>query len=102
MPRPVKLLIAFQKQRNHILMPYIKQRRRAELNKGASPNTAGELNYSLARVIDGWLNLQGIKYDTLNTVAGVLACLSMEVYRRITSPYEDNKLHENGEVFSGL
>ena len=53
----------------------------------------------LSQHIKSFIAMNGVSYTTLNAVAGVLSCLSMEVYRRITAPYEEEKRSENGEVF---
>jgi hypothetical protein len=80
-------------------MPYIEQGVRASLADGRVPTKAGELNYSMSQLIKGFIAMNGLSYTTLNAVAGVLSCLSMEVYRRITARYEDDKMSENGDVF---
>lgn len=80
-------------------MPYIESGVRASLEQGRVPTKPGELNYLMSQLIKGYINMNGKSYTTLNAVAGVLSCLSMEVYRRITVPYENEKMSENGEVF---
>jgi hypothetical protein len=37
--------------------------------------------------------------DELYDVVGALDCTKDEMYRRLTSPYEDKKIEENGDVF---
>ena len=80
-------------------MPYINQAVRSSLEEGRKPTKPGELNYLLSQHIRSFIAMNGKSYTTLNAVAGVLACLSMEVYRRITARYEDDKMSENGDVF---
>lgn len=79
-------------------MPYIKPELREEIEE-SGPKSAGELNYIISKYIDEYIISMGKDYNTLNEVAGVLACCQMEVYRRITAPYEDTKIIKNGEVF---
>jgi len=80
-------------------MPYIPEKDREYLAYGHVPAKPGELNFLISQIIRRYLAEQGRTYTTLNTVAGVLSCLSMEVYRRITAKYEDEKMSENGDVF---
>jgi hypothetical protein len=80
-------------------MPYIEKGIRTSIADGRVPTKPGELNYAMSQLVKGYISMNGLSYTTLNAVAGVLACLSMEVYRRITARYEDDKLAENGEVF---
>jgi hypothetical protein len=80
-------------------MPYIEKGIRDSLAEGRVPTNPGELNYMISQLIKGYILMNGVSYTTLNAVAGVLSCLSMEVYRRITAPYEQKKLEESGDVF---
>jgi len=80
-------------------MPYIENGIRESLAQGRVATRPGELNYAMSQLIKGYVAMNGVSYTTLNAVAGVLACLSMEVYRRITAKYEDEKMSENGDVF---
>lgn len=36
--------------------------------------------------------------DLTNEVIGVLACVQMELYHRVTRPYEEGKIEENGDL----
>ena len=80
-------------------MPYINTAIRSSLEEGRKPTKPGELNYLLSQHIKSFIAMNGVSYTTLNAVAGVLSCLSMEVYRRITAKYEDEKCYENGDVW---
>ncbi len=59
----------------------------------------GELNYIISKIVKDTLDRQGIRYQTINSVIGVLDCCKMELYRRVASPYEDKKIKENGDVY---
>ncbi len=80
-------------------MPYIeKERRRALDDDSASPQHAGELNYVICGVIEEYIQEQSLRYQTLNDITGVLESVKQELYRRITGPYEDEKIKENGDI----
>lgn len=81
-------------------MPYITQERRVLIDTFTEfPQNVGELNYTLSQEIKYYIRGQGIKYQTYNDVIGVLECLKLEIYRRLTAPYEDRKIEVNGDVF---
>jgi hypothetical protein len=89
-------------------MPYIDQHRRLEIyyDRDAA-ETAGELNYLITDMINGFLlkaastdpPITQLKYEHINAVIGVLECAKLELYRRIAAPYEDCKKDINGEVY---
>lgn len=78
-------------------MPYINQEDRRQLRHGRLPMDAGELNYSLTRIIHAYWNTQP-KYQTANDIVGALEGAKAEFQRRILAPYEDQKILENGDV----
>ena len=81
-------------------MPYIDQDARRRLEVGGQPETAGELNYAITRLVDEYLQSRGgLRYSHLNEVIGVLECAKLELYRRLAVPYEDQKLAENGDAY---
>ena len=83
-------------------MPYIDQDARRRLEVGGQPETAGELNYAITRLVDEYLQSRGgLRYAHLNEVVGVLECAKLELYRRLAVPYEDQKLAENGDAYGG-
>ncbi len=82
-------------------MPYIPNGDRECIKLGFYPMTPGNLNYVITQIIDGYLQrLPKVNYEAINMAIGVLECAKLELYRRIASPYEDQKLHENGDVYS--
>ncbi len=90
-------------------MPYITRSRRD--TAGVPPELPGDLHYAISQLIDGYLYHQpnpyddpynGPHYQQFNDVMGVLACAQAEIYRRIIAPYEDVKIRENGDVYSGV
>ena len=69
----------------------------------ARPESAGELNYAITRLVDDYLLRQGgIRYAHLDEVIGVLECAKLELYRRLAAPYEDAKRGETGDVYRSL
>ena len=36
----------------------------------------------------------------LNAIIGALECAKLELYRRVAAPYEDDKIIENGDVYT--
>ena len=83
-------------------MPYIPQNRREHFGITCPfPLSKGELAYLITRAVVMYLDCHGIKYATLADVEGVLQTVSKEVFRRVTTPYEDKKCRDNGDVFNG-
>ncbi|RMH34263.1 MAG: hypothetical protein D6690_11010 [Nitrospirae bacterium] len=81
-------------------MPYISQNARTRLAQGGAPETPGELNYLVTRLLDGYLERKGpLSYASLNEAIGVLECAKLELYRRLAAPYEDRKRLETGDVY---
>jgi hypothetical protein len=81
-------------------VPYISAEARVRLDGGARPETAGELNYAITRLVDAYLQARGeIRYVHLNEVVGALECAKLELYRRVAAPYEDRKRDETGDVY---
>jgi hypothetical protein len=82
-------------------MPYVKNTDRGRLDRGSAPQTAGELNYAISRLIDQYIASKGgVRYAHLNEAIGVLECAKLELYRRIAAPYEDQKKAEHGDVYT--
>lgn len=87
------------------LMPYIDPRDRVLIDSfHAAPTKPGELNYIISRLIDEYLGDEEkpLGYSRYNEVVGVLECVKLELHRRFIGPYEEDKRHENGEVFDKL
>lgn len=78
-------------------MPYIKREDR--LRAIVTPKTAGELNFAITTLIQGYLNDTNRTYNDYNAVIGALESAKLEMYRRQVAPYEDQKCAENGDVY---
>ncbi len=59
---------------------------------------AGELNYLISSLLHAVIKKQGLKYDTLNKVIGVLRCVEISLNETVIIPYEKKKITENGQV----
>lgn len=86
-------------------MPYITQDARNRIEAGEAPQTAGELNYALTRLVDAYVARSAssdgrMRYHHLNEAIGVLECAKLELYRRVAAPYEDQKRQESGDVYT--
>lgn len=84
-------------------MPYINSDDRKRIDAGEAPNTAGELNYAITRLVDAFIVAQGgTRYAHINTAVGALECCKLELYRRVAAPYEDSKIEQSGDVYDSL
>jgi len=89
-------------------MPYIPEDERTELDELAGAlvtllrngNFRGKLNYFISSIAEGLIQSNGVSYSFLNDFIGVLECVKLELYRRVATPYEDEKMEENGDVFN--
>lgn len=84
-------------------MPYIPSKRRKALNEHAKAKDVGELTYVICKAVDDYLRskgrAEGLRYQYLAEAAGALANAQMEVYRRVTAPYEITKIQEHTDMF---
>jgi hypothetical protein len=84
-------------------MPYIKEYDRMyilETTIGSyTPHTVGDLNFAISTILSSYIKLNGLSYSNINNLIGVLECAKLELYRRVASPYEDEKIIENGDVY---
>lgn len=78
-------------------MPYIEKQRREEAAQ--APQSAGELNYAITRLLVDYIAFKGVNYSNINDCLGALSGASNEFYRRIAVPYEERKRSENGDVY---
>jgi len=80
-------------------MPYIKEGRREDLEAGLSMSVPGELNYKITLLLNQYMNVKGLNYQTINDILGALEGAKHEFYRRVAVPYENKKIDENGDVY---
>lgn len=88
-------------------MPYIKQDERGQYVQVVRiPQTSGQLNYLITSLCNAYLmernsddiGYVGPTYSAINEIIGALECVKLEWYRRLASPYEDEKVLENGDL----
>lgn len=60
--------------------------------------TAGDLNFMITSLCHSYMRVKGENYQTHCEIEGVLQHASKEFYRRLTTPYEDKKIEENGDI----
>jgi len=81
-------------------MPYVKPHVREDLKADdRDPLNPGELNYQLTLVCNEYIRTNGVCYQTFNDIIGALEGAKLEIYRRLTGGYEDQKIKENGDVY---
>lgn len=80
-------------------MPYLKQGDRYYVDEYQDPTQPGELTYLLTQVIRKYVNRCGPRFAIFAEVIGCLEATKLEFYRRIVAPYEDEKIHVNGDVY---
>lgn len=82
-------------------MPYIKgHNRESILKERRDPQNAGELNYLITHILTCYLEWNGVCYQSFNDIIGALEGAKLEMYRRLVAGYEDQKIEENGDVYS--
>ncbi len=59
---------------------------------------AGMLNYTISSLL-ARLSKGDVNYRNINRMIGVLECVKLELYRRLASPYADEKMQSNGDVY---
>lgn len=80
-------------------MPYIAENLRKNLELDMFPEKVGELQYCIAILINRFLWEKKQDYQDMNDVIGALSGAQMEFYRRVVAPFEDQKRHDNGDVY---
>lgn len=82
-------------------MPYIANNLREQLTH-RTPGTEGELAYEITTVLLDYVATKGLSFKTINDITGVLINVGLEFNRRVTVPYEEQKIKENGDVYGPL
>lgn len=59
----------------------------------------GNINFAVSSLVNEIVADRGESYALYNTILGALECSKLEIYRRMVSPYEDEKQKQNGDVF---
>ena len=84
-------------------MPYIPQKDRQRFDfyldaLNSNIITPGEFNYCVSRLAWDMIKRLGGNYAAHNTVIGALQCVILELYRRLTGPYENEAIAKNGDI----
>lgn len=84
-------------------MPYIKEEDRNKFSEqlellSKEIENYGDINYVITILLKNFIEKKGERYDTYNSIIGVLECAKLEMYRRNVVVYEDKKIKENGDV----
>lgn len=80
-------------------MPYISEERRDALEPwDIRPYTIGELNFVITRLCLNYIDSDP-GYADYNEIVGALECAKLEFVRRALSPYEDQAIKRNGDVY---
>jgi hypothetical protein len=85
------------------LMPYIAKGVRESIDSHLdllveNLHAAGDLNYAITRIAAKYLLSKGLNYAEINDVAGVFQKVAAEFDARVTRPYEDLKIWQNGDI----
>lgn len=56
----------------------------------------GDINYVFSRILGGLMGQ--VSYGKIAIITGVLENIKQEFYRRVSVPYEDKKIAENGDI----
>ena len=85
-------------------MPYISKESKDKFQKALQNlptfENSGELNYFISSVLNMHIVAKGLNYENINNVVGVLSCVKSEFYHRVATPYEIQKMKENGDIYS--
>lgn len=79
-------------------MPYIRLSDKKALDT-RGPETPGELNYLITKLILQYVKEHGQGYQIYNDAVGALECAKLELYRRRIADYEEGKKATNGDVY---
>ncbi len=80
-------------------MPYLTLEDRKNILKTWKPTKPGELNFLITElVLRYWTNGEQ-NYQCLNDILGGIEGAKLEMYRRLAVPYENSKIHSNGDCY---
>ncbi len=82
-------------------MPYVTSEKRDYLKVSLkhAAQKPGELNYQITQVLLAYLRENQLNYTAINDILGALEGAKLEFYRRVAVHYEEDKRHENGEIY---
>lgn len=85
-------------------MPYIDKDDRDGLwpESRVDARNTGDLNFQFTVLAINYLVNRGISNQTLTDIRGALDGAKTELERRVTGPYEDRKINDNGDIYTRL
>ena len=89
--------VPYIKEESRAILDYAIMELAARVNQG--DGFAGKLNYAISKLFNYTLKDKGLNYANINEMVGALECIKLELYRRVASPYEDEKIELNGDVY---
>ena len=66
------------------------------------PETGGDLNYVISRLITRYVEYHGLSYDVITEVRGATEGSFHEFQRCVADNYEESKRSKNGDVWGSL
>lgn len=84
-------------------MPYIVHAKRLDMEPSLQElsdyvSKTGDLNYVICRLSIELLRRNGMNYGNFADVVGDIECAKQELYRRLATPYEEEKAKKNGDL----
>ena len=84
-------------------MPYIKEEDREALQPLIDELThclvsRGDFNFAITKILHAYIKKEGRCYSTLNDAIGIAECVKQELYRKVVTPYEEEKISQNGDI----
>lgn len=67
---------------------------------GVAMRNGGDLQYMLAVAIQVYIEKNGLRYQNCQDIMGALTGANAEFIRCIVSPYEEQKIADNGPVYN--
>lgn len=82
-------------------MPYIPKDRRLAIGLSikSMPQNVGELTFTLAALLNEYMKLKGLKYQTIAEILGALEGCKLDFQNQILHPYEETKAIMAGDVY---
>lgn len=85
-------------------MPYIEEGRRAryDIYELQPPETGGDLNYVISRLLARFTEYHGLSYDTIAKARDAASGALDEYNRCVAHPYEELARQRNGDIWEIL
>ncbi len=80
-------------------MPYLTEIDKEILLDHMYPDKPGALNFLITTLALRYWMKSPRNYQAINDIIGALESAKLEFYRRLASPYENEKIQSNGDVY---